>query len=195
MDAQFIKIAIGTIILISALCFFVQFIIVNKSLRKLIFSRSKKLSTHISENEISSPVISSNEYKSQDHVEETTSLDDSFDESFCPTTILFSKEQNEDFFKHSMRRSDDVNSLLDNAIERENNVQDYKSLFLVRKPSTDRSQCYISRYSYEKISQYLAVIGKNIPLTTYIDNVMRHHMEQYKEEINKLYEKNIRKPF
>lgn len=81
------------------------------------------------------------------------------------------------------------------AVKSQKETQDFEDIFLARKLSTERSQCYISKYSYEKISHYLAVIGKETTITAYIDNILRHHMEQYKDKINELYEQKTKKPF
>lgn len=81
------------------------------------------------------------------------------------------------------------------AVKSQKETQDFEDIFLARKLSTERSQCYISKYSYEKINHYLAVIGKETTITAYIDNILRHHMEQYKDKINELYEQKTKKPF
>lgn len=81
------------------------------------------------------------------------------------------------------------------AVKNQKETQDFEDIFLARKLSTERSQCYISKYSYEKINHYLAVIGKETTITAYIDNILRHHMEQYKDKINELYEQKTKKPF
>jgi hypothetical protein len=78
---------------------------------------------------------------------------------------------------------------------RKKESQEFAQLFLGKQGSFDRHQVYISREIYRIISRFLPVIGGEISLMGYIDNVLRHHLEQYRDEINDLYEKNYKKPF
>lgn len=91
-----------------------------------------------------------------------------------------------------------VNQLFDQAEPKKNRNKkeiDFESIFLVKRANIPRRQSYMSQDVYAQVSKYLRVIANDLTVTAYIDNVMRHHMEQYKEEINKLYEKNTQKPF
>jgi hypothetical protein len=72
---------------------------------------------------------------------------------------------------------------------------DYENMFLVRRASVPRRQTYISTHLYEKIGSFLPVIAGQLSITAYIDNILIQHLEQYKEDINELYEKKSQKPF
>ena len=75
-------------------------------------------------------------------------------------------------------------------------AHDYESLFLERKASVDRRQTYISAGLFKKISSFLPVISEQqLSITAYINNILTHHLEQYKEDINELYERKSQKPF
>ena len=81
-------------------------------------------------------------------------------------------------------------------VRKKREAQDYESLFLERKASTARRQTYISAQLYEKINSFLPVIaGHPFTITSYINNVMAHHLEMHKDDINELYERKSRKPF
>lgn len=80
-------------------------------------------------------------------------------------------------------------------VRRRKEAQDYESLFLARKPSVQRKQTYVSNYILDKINHFLPVIAKQVSITAYIDNILSHHLEQYQDEINDLYDKNYKKPF
>lgn len=66
---------------------------------------------------------------------------------------------------------------------------DYESDFLCRNEIRDRRSVYVSDYVHEIVKQIVRQIGglSNLSVGGYIDNVMKHHLEKYKEEINTLY--------
>jgi hypothetical protein len=74
-------------------------------------------------------------------------------------------------------------------------VQDYETAFLERKANVPRRQTYINAELYDKINSFLPVIaGHGFGITSYINNIMAHHLELYKDDINELYERKIKKP-
>jgi hypothetical protein len=80
-------------------------------------------------------------------------------------------------------------------VRKRKEAQDYESLFLKRKAGALRRQIYISSSLYEKIGSFLPVIAGRLSITGYIDNILTHHLEQYRDDINGLYEKKSQKPF
>lgn len=70
----------------------------------------------------------------------------------------------------------------------------YEAMFLGRRESVQRRQTYISLELYKKIARFLPVIGEELTVPTYIDNILSQHLEQYKDEINELYDKKTEKP-
>lgn len=70
----------------------------------------------------------------------------------------------------------------------------YEVMFLGRRESVQRRQTYISLELYKKIARFLPVIGGELTVPTYIDNILSQHLEQYKDEINELYDKKTEKP-
>ena len=72
---------------------------------------------------------------------------------------------------------------------------DFVEIFLKEAKIKDRRQIYISKEAYEKISGYLKYIGKgNVSLVSYVDNILFHHMDEHRETINELYNKNFSTP-
>jgi len=72
---------------------------------------------------------------------------------------------------------------------------DFEGIFLKEAKIKDRRQIYISKEAYDKVSSYLKYIGKgNVSLVSYVDNILFHHMEEYRETINELYNSNISTP-
>lgn len=77
--------------------------------------------------------------------------------------------------------------------ERKRNVVEssgnYENDFLCRNEINDRKSVYVSDYIHEKVKKIVLEIGglSNLSVGGYIDNVLRHHLEKYKDEINTLY--------
>jgi hypothetical protein len=79
--------------------------------------------------------------------------------------------------------------------KKRNSKPDFVEIFLKDNKIKDRRQIYISKDAYDKISRYLRYIGQgNVSLVSYVDNIIFHHIEEYREEINDLYCKNISTP-
>lgn len=71
---------------------------------------------------------------------------------------------------------------------------DYISLFMHRNDLYDRKAIYISRELQDKLSKIVLFIRKReMTLGMYVENILLKHLEDYKEEINRLSEKNFKK--
>jgi hypothetical protein len=80
-------------------------------------------------------------------------------------------------------------------VRKKREAQDYEILFLERKASTARRQIYVSSQLCDKINSFLPVIaGHQLGITTYVNNILTHHLELYKDDINELYERKSKKP-
>lgn len=67
----------------------------------------------------------------------------------------------------------------------------YESLFIHDTPSGTRSgkTVYIRKEFHERITRIVQVIGRNeISLYSYLDNVLSHHFDTFREDISTLYE-------
>lgn len=73
-------------------------------------------------------------------------------------------------------------------------LQAYEEVFLQRKASVPRRQTYISIEIYDKILRFLPVLTRGMSVTAYIDNVLAHHLDLYKDEINEMYYIKTQKP-
>jgi len=72
---------------------------------------------------------------------------------------------------------------------------DFSETFLKNEIIKDRRQIYISKDAYDKISGYIRHIsGGKVSLVSYVNNILMNHMEEYKEAINEMYDRNICKP-
>ncbi|KAA6307191.1 hypothetical protein EZS27_041144, partial [termite gut metagenome] len=54
---------------------------------------------------------------------------------------------------------------------------------------------YIDRDNYEILQTLVrSVRSRRLSVSGLVDNIVRHHIERYEEDINRIYEENIRKP-
>ncbi len=72
--------------------------------------------------------------------------------------------------------------------------KDYASEFLRRREPLQRRQTYISVAHFTKITEILAVVANQISVPVFLDNLLDHHLEYYKDEINGLYADKFEKP-
>ena len=54
-----------------------------------------------------------------------------------------------------------------------------------------RQQAYISLENYQFIRRFLSVVAPGVSMSKYIDDILTAHLEQYREEINSLYNNQI----
>ena len=73
--------------------------------------------------------------------------------------------------------------------------QEYETLFIKETdlpPARFGKSVYIRKEYHDKISQIISVIGGNeVSLFGYIDNVLAHHLENFREEITRSFKKKI----
>lgn len=64
----------------------------------------------------------------------------------------------------------------------------YESLFLKKNIVQQRSAIYISEQTKAKLTEVVRCLCRsNISLTTYVENILSHHLELFKDEINRLH--------
>lgn len=72
--------------------------------------------------------------------------------------------------------------------KRSTTTGDYENDFLCRNEIRQRRSVYISESVHQKVQQIVKQIaGNDVSVGGYIDNVLKHHLEKYKEDINTLY--------
>lgn len=80
-----------------------------------------------------------------------------------------------------------------NEQESEMDMERYSSLFLQPIKFTDRSNFSIHRKTLNHLRAVLEDTGRTTTLTGLIENILNHHLHEYKELINKSTAKKIRK--
>jgi hypothetical protein len=70
----------------------------------------------------------------------------------------------------------------------------YAERFLVNDRSRNRVSANISRELFNRIRKYLPVVAPDVTLTSYLNNIISEHIENHRDEIDKLYKREIEKP-
>lgn len=72
---------------------------------------------------------------------------------------------------------------------------DYESQFLAAKEFKERRAIYISKEQHQDILYILRAIGDSeLSTGAFVNNIIQHHFETYKDEIDALYEQKFQKP-
>ncbi len=75
-------------------------------------------------------------------------------------------------------------------------VGDYEETFLKRHIMEKGVSVYVSRQIKDEIACIVGTItGNSLPLSAYIDNIIRHHLDTHRDEIDSLFELQFRKRF
>ena len=82
------------------------------------------------------------------------------------------------------------------ARRKKNTSGDYRETYFMRVDLTDRQPLYVSRTTHEKLMKIVTVIGgRKATVSSYVENILLRHFDQYQDEINELYESKFEKPF
>ena len=82
------------------------------------------------------------------------------------------------------------------ARRKKNTPGDYRETYFMRVDLTDRQPLYVSRTTHEKLMKIVTVIGgRKATVSSYVENILLRHFEQFQDEINELYESRFEKPF
>ena len=74
--------------------------------------------------------------------------------------------------------------------KRRNSPGDYRETYFRKVELTDRQPLYVSRMRIVTV-----IGGRKVTVSSYVENILTRHFEQYQDEINTLYENNFQKPF
>ena len=92
--------------------------------------------------------------------------------------------------------SKEEKALKEPARRKKNTPGDYRETYFMRVDLTDRQPLYVSRTTHEKLMKIVIVIGgRKATVSSYVENILLRHFEQFQDEINELYESKFEKPF
>lgn len=110
------------------------------------------------------------------------------DESFLISTIKGNSNSND--FKQQNPVEKRVEPLVKKGKKPRSKPQDYESLFIQKSDFKAREgkAVYIRPEYHERISKIVWVIGNNeVSISNYLDHVLAHHFQAYKDEITRIY--------
>ena len=82
------------------------------------------------------------------------------------------------------------------ARRKKNAPGNYRETYFMRVDLTDRQPLYVSRATHEKLMKIVTVIGgRKATVSSYVENILLRHFDQFQDEINELYESKFEKPF
>ena len=82
------------------------------------------------------------------------------------------------------------------ARRKKNAPGDYRKTYFMRVDLTDRQPLYVSRTTHEKLMKIVTIIGgRKATVSSYVENILLRHFDQFQDEINELYESKFEKPF
>ena len=77
--------------------------------------------------------------------------------------------------------------------KKRNGQEDFKTLFFSCMELEDRQPLYVSRKVHERITAIVNEVGgRRATVSSYVENIMLHHLETFKTEIGKLYEEKFK---
>ncbi len=96
---------------------------------------------------------------------------------------------------HEGRQTESVQVEKPTPRKRKGGTGDYRETYFQKVELTDRQPLYVSRTTHEKLMRIVTVIGgRKVTVSSYVENILLRHFEQYQDEINTLYESNFQKP-
>ena len=78
--------------------------------------------------------------------------------------------------------------------KRKGGTGDYRETYFQKVELADRQPLYVSRTTHEKLMRIVTVIGgRKVTVSSYVENILLRHFDQYQDEINTLYESHFQK--
>ena len=77
---------------------------------------------------------------------------------------------------------------------RKSDKGDYESLFICRNTLKNRKTIYIAKELQDTLAEIvMSMRNRDMTIGIYVENIILHHLETYKDEINRLAEMKFRK--
>jgi len=78
--------------------------------------------------------------------------------------------------------------------KRREQPENFKDIYFRRVDFSDRQPLYITRSTHEKLMMIVTIIGgRKATIGSYVENIMLQHLENHREEINRLFEEHYLK--
>lgn len=119
-----------------------------------------------------------------------------------PTVVVETKIETPDKpddkpeIKAEQKEEKEEKAVKEPARRKKNAPGDYRETYFMRVDLTDRQPLYVSRTTHEKLMKIVTVIGgRKATVSSYVENILLRHFDQFQDEINELYESKFEKPF
>ena len=77
---------------------------------------------------------------------------------------------------------------------RKSDKSDYESLFICRNALKNRKTIYIAKELQDTLAEIvMSMRNRDMTIGIYVENIILHHLETYKDEINRLAEMKFKK--
>ena len=84
----------------------------------------------------------------------------------------------------------------ESAKKKKHTVTEHEGTFITRNELQNRQGLYIDKENYDTLQSLINVIRRKskLSISGLVDNIIRHHIDLYEEDINRIFDENIRKP-
>ena len=89
---------------------------------------------------------------------------------------------------------EELNQSVQESSNQERKQAEYKTMFLKKRPVTNRQSVYISGDIQNRIAQIVGVItSKQVSIGNFIDNILEQHLNTYNDVLSALYRDEMQK--
>ena len=73
--------------------------------------------------------------------------------------------------------------------------EEYIKTFLTKRDFPDRHLVYVSKDTHKRLSNFVKIVaGEGVSLSSYVDSILRNHLDENKELINGLFKSHLEFP-
>lgn len=123
---------------------------------------------------------------------------------------IMTRKSVKQFFGNLRNRSSEIKNLMASMdIEQENlsieselmesdidiiTANDYETLFMYKNTLKERKTLYVAKELQDKLAEIvMSMRNRDMTIGVYVENIIQHHFEMYKDEINALSEAKFKK--
>ncbi len=83
----------------------------------------------------------------------------------------------------------EITIISEEKMEKKEQTLDYRKTFLTAPKLEDRKPVFISRETRDSLDKIARRLGdRKMSVSGFLENMAKHHLEEYKDEVNRLYE-------
>ena len=108
-----------------------------------------------------------------------------------PKAIKYRKQvkQNESEKAVQDEQEVEITIISEEKMEKKEQTLDYRKTFLTAPKLEDRKPVFISRETRDSLDKIARRVGdRKMSVSGFLENMAKHHLEEYKDEVNRLYE-------